>query len=496
MRKRHRGDIRDRTPVHFQPSFRSYQTAMPRPLSRFRFLLLLVACISCGSVRAAQPNVLFLLADDQRPDTVGALGNERTNTPALDQLAARGMAFTRASCSYPICVVSRAEILTGRHGWENGIDGLNGNRFRDGLVFWGEALQQSGYRTWYVGKWHTSGRPSQRGYDEVRALFAAGGSRWWSDDHVDWKGDPVTGYRAWIFQNDAGTEKYPALGVGLTPDIDARFADAAIEVIEQDHQQPWFLHVNFTAPHDPLLLPPRTTGRYRAEDMQLPPNFLPQHPFDHGNFDGRDELLMQFPRTPSATKDLLSVYYAVVDHLDLQVGRILASLRASGQLDNTIVIYASDHGLAVASHGLRGKQNMYEHTINVPLIIAGPGIPTGAVSDAQVYLRDLYPTTCELVGASIPPTVTADSFAPVLLGRQSSHHEATYGYFRDTQRMVRTDRWKYIEYPQVKETQLFDLLADPHEMHNLAGDESVAETQSSLASQLHHWQAATGDPYR
>ena len=105
-----------------------------------------------------RPNILFLLTDDQRPDSIAALGNPRISTPNLDALVARGVAFKRATCSYPICVVSRAEILTGRHGWENGIDGLAGRKFNDGLTFWAEAFRDAGYTTGYVGKWHSPGR--------------------------------------------------------------------------------------------------------------------------------------------------------------------------------------------------------------------------------------------------------------------------------------------------------------------------------------------------
>lgn len=456
-----------------------------------------IACIvfAASDVPASEkPNILFLLVDDQRPDTIASLGNDRIRTPHLDKLVRSGMTFTRATCSYPICHISRAEILTGRHGWQNGIDGLSGRRFAEGVTFWPQTLAANGYRTWYVGKWHTVGRPNHVGYQKARGLFGGGGGRWWREGQTDWKGFPVTGYRGWVFQSMDGRERHPEQGVGLTADISARFADAAIGVLSEVGKEPWFLHVNFTAPHDPLIMPPGYDGRYSADKMQLPPNFLPEHPFDHGNARGRDEELLAWPRTPEAVRDLLRVYYSVIEDLDQQVGRILQALADSGQADNTLVIFASDHGMAVGSHGLRGKQNMYEHTINVPLIIRGPNIAPNSKSDAQVYLRELYPTTCELAGIPVPDSVTATSFAGVLTGRVASHHERIYGYFTDSQRMIRTDRWKLIRYPQADRWQLFDLQADPHETKNLAADPKHHQTFKRLREQLQTWRERMNDP--
>lgn len=465
-------------------------------MKALRLCLFTLTCSWISLEAADPPNILFLLTDDQRPDTIRALGNPQIETPHLDQLVSRGMHFTRATCSYPICVISRAEILSGMHGWENGIDALGGSSFHEGITFWAEAFAGSGFTTCYVGKWHTRGRPSDYGYEEVRHLFSGGGGKWWKDGQTDWKGTPITGYRGWIFQDATGKEKYPDLGVGLTPDIDSKFADGAIAFIEDQEKSPapWFLHVNFTGPHDPLFIPPGYEGKYQSEEMLIPGNFMTEHPFDHGNLKGRDEELLPFPRTEADIADLLRVYYSVIDYLDQQVGRIIDALEKSGQLDNTIVIYSSDHGMGVGSHGLRGKQNQYEHTINVPLIVTGPGITPGSSSDAQLYLRELFPTTCDLAGIPIPNSVTGKSFAGVLKGEETEHHEQIFGYFKDTQRMIRTDRWKYIEYPLAKERQLYDMGEDPLEMHNLVEDPAWEEVVNDLSSRLDQWRQETGDP--
>ena len=166
-----------------------------------------------------------------------------------------------------------------------------------------------------------------------------------------------------------------------------------------------------------MIYPPGYEQKYTAAKMELPENFLPRHPFDHGNLTGRDEKLLPWPRAREEVLGELAVYYAVVDHIDRQVGRMLDQLRADGRLANTVVIFTSDHGLALGSHGLMGKQNMYDHSIRVPFIIAGPGVVPGRRVQAFGYLRDLYPTVCEMAGVAIPKTVQGRSLANILKGQ-------------------------------------------------------------------------------
>lgn len=232
---------------------------------------------------------------------------------------------------------------------------------------------------------------------------------------------------------------------------------------------------------------------YDPENIPLPVNYYPQHPFDHGNFDGRDEVLLPFPRSPEIVKQTIAVYYAVISHMDQEIGRILQALRDSGEYDNTIIVFSSDHGLGVGRHGLRGKQSMYEHTINVPLIVAGPGLPHNKRSSAQVYLRDLYPTICDLADIKVPDTVTAKSFAPILHGERDAIHPYVIGYFRDKQRMIRSDRWKLIEYPHLGTSQLFDLSRDPYELRNLSGERQWSDVKQMLQEELKQWGQARGD---
>jgi arylsulfatase A-like enzyme len=442
----------------------------------------LIAALLVSVAAAARPNIVFLLSDDQRVDTIAALSNAPIRTPNLDRLVRRGTAFTRAHAPYPLCVVSRAEILTGAGSLRNGIFPGQSMKLNRKLVTLPQTLSRAGYHTWYVGKWHTQGRPSTIGYEESLGLFAGGGGRFWTE-RVDFKGFPVTGYSGWGFQTDAG-RKFPERGFGLTADISRTFADAAREFIERQPDKPFFLHVNFTAPHDPLIMPTGYEAEYDWQDIPLPENFMPRHPFDHGNLYGRDERMLTWPRKPRAVRENLAAYYSVIAHLDEQVGRIVQALESTDQLDNTVIIFASDHGLAVGSHGLMGKQNMYEHTVLVPLIVAGPAVPANQRNEALAYLRDLYPTICELAKADTPETVDAESLLPLLAGSKQSVREVVFGYYHDSQRMVASRRWKLIHYPKIERFQLFDRKNDPNELRDLSESADHREIFRQLANRL------------
>ena len=458
-----------------------------------RFLIVMVfSFASRFAVSAERPNILLIVSDDQRPDTIAALGNDVIQTPNLDRLVREGTAFTRATCGNPICTPSRAEILSGCSSFRNGVLDF-GKSIDPELPLMARWFADAEYRTSYVGKWHNDGAPIDRGYSKSNGLYRGGGGKWYKPQ-VDWFGRPVTGYRGWIFQSDDGT-KYPERGVGLMSDISEKFADAAIELLEQPGDKPFFIHVNFTAPHDPLMVEPEFEKMYDAAKMPLPKNFAAEHPFDHGNFDGRDEKLFAWPRTPQETRGELAAYYAVISHMDAQIGRVLKALKASGELENTIVVFSSDHGLGVGSHGLRGKQSMYEHTIGVPLIMAGPGISNGKRLATQCYLRDLFPTLCDLAGVEGPgERIDGRSLQPALLGEKEQIHPFVVGYFRTFQRMIRYSGWKYIEYPAANRVQLFHLSEDPDELHDLSDDPQRARRRIGMATTLHRWMKDNGDP--
>ncbi len=458
-------------------------------MTRFSPILLalvLSALASASGADAIRPNFVFILADDMRPDAIDAV-----RTPNLDRLAREGTSFPRAIVGYPICHVSRAEILTGRCAFRTGVQ-YRGTRLDPKLALWPETLRSAGYHTWFSGKWHNDGQPKQRGFESTGGLFSSGGAGR-GGEMADHAGRRATGYTGWTFKTDEGRVESEK-GVGLTPDTDRHIADGAIALLRRMPREPFFLQVSFAGPHDPRIWPRGYENRYSAESIPLPGNFAPVHPFDHGNAGGRDEVLLASPRQPEEVRAELAVYFAVIANLDEQVGRIVAALRESGQWENTVLIFSSDHGLAMGSHGLTGKQNQYEHTIGVPLVMCGPGVPPGERRSAQCYLRDLFPTTCELAGIAIPPTVQGRSLVPVLRGNASTIYPEVFGCYTDTQRMIRDERWKLIWYPKLPRYQLFDLASDVAELHDLAPEPEHAARLATLKERLETWLKQNGDP--
>lgn len=451
--------------------------------------LLGMALALAGGAVAAAPNVLFIVTDDQRPDTVGA-----GLTPVVDRLAAGGTRFTRAYAGYPICHASRAEMLTGRPAFTalrnypaGGLDPAHRTL--------AEVFREAGYETWHLGKWHVNGKPEEQGYERTRRQFSSGGAGKGGLPAVDERGLPLTGYRGWTFKTESG-EPEAGMGVGLTGVTDARIADGAVEVIRElrDKTRPFFLHVNFTAPHDPRLWPAGEKAGKKEERPALPGNFRAEHPFDHGNRGGRDETLIPRPLDAEQVRAELEVYRALVRNLDRQTGRLLEALEAAGVREETLVVFTSDQGLAMGSHGLMGKQNQYEHSIRAPLVLAGPGVPRGVETAGLCHLRDLFPTLCELCGVPVPDTVTARSLMPLARGEVKAAREVVTGAFTDTQRMLCDGRWKWIEYPQAGRAQLFDLEADPEELGDLSGDPAQAERAAAMARRLRAELKALGDP--
>ncbi|HET7559483.1 MAG TPA: sulfatase-like hydrolase/transferase, partial [Limnochordia bacterium] len=368
---------------------------------------------------AQKPNIVLFFTDDQRFDTIAALGNPAIRTPNMDRLVARGTAFTRAhipcGTSGAVCMPSRAMLHTGRTLFH--LDGA-GERVPAEHTLLGEALGAAGYRTFGVGKWHNGREAYQRSFQDGDEIFFGGMTDHWNVPayHYDPTGryDSVLNEVKQPLQSNAVTER-PCDHIQPGRHSSEIFCDAAINYLERyDGGAPFFLYLAFLAPHDPRTMPQAYRDLYDADAIELPPNFMGGHPFENGDLHGRDEKLAPFPRTPDDTRRQIAEYYAMISHLDAQLGRVLDALERQGLTENTIIVFAGDNGLALGRHGLFGKQNCYEHSVRIPLILAGPGIPQGERREGYVYLLDIFPTLCELIGIEAPASVEGRSFAAAL----------------------------------------------------------------------------------
>ncbi len=282
-----------------------------------------------------RPNILLLFTDDQRFDTIGALGYREVATPNIDRLVHRGTAFTSAyimggSCG-AVCMPSRAMLMTGRTLYH--LD-AQGQSIPEEHVLLGEALQAAGYRTFGTGKWHNGPRAYARSFTDGAEIFFGGMDDHWNVPACDF--DPDGHYdnvRPFIRDPFGGCAVATRHVDHITPGKHSSelFSDAAISFLERyDGYAPFFAYVAFMAPHDPRTMPQEYRDRYDPQATVLPANYMPEHPFDNGELRVRDELLAGFPRTPAEIRRHNAEYYAMITHLDAQIGRIIASLEARG----------------------------------------------------------------------------------------------------------------------------------------------------------------------
>ena len=261
----------------------------------------------------------------------------------------------------------------------------------------------------------------------------------------------------------------------------------------QDGKQPFFSYLAFDGPHDPHIVPEGFPIDYAPASIPLPPNFLPQHPFDNGEMVIRDEQLLPWPRKQADIQTMLAEYYRYVSFLDVQVGRVLDAVDASPYAAHTIIVFAADSGVARGSHGLIGKQNLYEHSMRVPLIVAGPGIAADKRSEAMCYLFDVLPTLGKLCGIATPSGSNGREFAAVLKDpSQPARPFLMFGY-KSIQKALNDGRWKLIRYPHVDRTQLFDLQTDPYETKDLSALPEHAERIKAMLTKLAAEMKADGD---
>jgi arylsulfatase A-like enzyme len=405
----------------------------------------------------AKPNILFLFTDDMRGDCIGALGHPVVKTPNIDTLVKRGMTFDNAFClganTGAVCTPSRNMLLSGRtyFRWKGRplapADGPN-------LPV---AMKGAGYETWHLGKKGNTATNIQATFEHNNYIHDDQGERR--------NGEPGRDY-----------------------------VDGAIKFLtqERDKTRPFFMYLAFGNPHDPRVAAEPYLKLYDRDAIPLPENYAAQHPWNIGSNTVRDELLAPFPRTPDVVRQHLHEYYAVISCMDGHIGRLLATLKSLELEDNTIIVFSSDHGLGMGSHGLFGKQNVYDDGFRAPLVFAGPGIPQGRTK-ALCYLMDIMPTICDLAGATKPQGMDALSLAPVLNGKEDSVRDVLFLSYTDTQRAIREERWKLIRFPQIDKTQLFDLSDDPGEVNDLATQPEQAERVEAMMKKLMALQKEVGD---
>ncbi|MCY3003904.1 MAG: sulfatase [Planctomycetota bacterium] len=490
-------------------------------------LLLVAFGAACHSAAVPQgepaprrrPNIVFVLADDHAAHAIGAYGSRSARTPSIDRLAAEGQRFTNAFCGNAICAPARATLLTGRHSHAHGVVD-NAAVFDPSLPTFPKALQQAGYQTALVGKWHLKSDPAGFGYWEV---FPDQGQYY----------DPE-------LRSPAGTRKVEGYASEVVTDL-------ALEWLEErDPTQPFLLCLHHKAPHrswepgpkelalfrDELLPEPETlfddyttrSSGAAAQEMSVARHLsdydlklgrpVPKRPADlaewRATYDSENAGLLASPlegadRTRWNFQRYLKDYLRCVAGVDTSVGRVLEWLDSHGLAEDTLVIYASDQGFFLGEHGWYDKRWMYEEALRFPLILRWPGvIEPGTVDGHLVSGIDLAPTLCELAQAPALPGTQGTSLAP-LLGPTppATWRDAIYyRYFEypEPHRVephfgVRTTSEKLIEFPRLSATEFYDLATDPHELHNLAASPEHSARVAQLRQRLAELRLQFDDVY-
>lgn len=448
----------------------------------------------------APPNILWICTDQQRYDTIGALGNPHVSTPNIDQLVQQGVAFTHTYCQSPICTPSRTSFLTGMYPSTVHVNG-NGNAFfpnRPPLVT--RLLSEAGYRCGLIGKLHLA---SAYGRIEPRVND---GYSYWQYSHAprdDWE----TGhdYADWVRSKGYTLGELTENVEGIPAELHQTTwcAEKTIEFMKQEHGNPWLASVNIYDPHPPFNPPQIYREMFNPAEMPGPlfqeTDLRQQKDLATVDFQSTcqspEKLDIQNPILPQPpllgfqtervspgkrdAKTLQAAYYAMIKLIDDQVGRIMAVLEETGQRQNTVIIFTSDHGEMLGDHGLIQKGcRFYEGLVRVPLIFSCPGyLEQGLKSEALVELLDKTPTLLEIAGLAPPEQMQGRSLLPILKGKadpnhhrqfvRSEYYDALDGADGTFATMYRNQRHKLVVYHGHQHGELYDLQEDPHEFENL-----------------------------
>ncbi len=411
-------------------------------------------------MRVDRPNILWIFSDQHRGQALGCAGDPNVSTPNLDRLAADGIRFSNAYSNTPICAPFRASLYTGKRITSHGVNSLFVPLLPEHRVL-PQELRDAGYHTAHYGKWHLSGGDCPSHF--VSPYFRPG----W-DDWLGWENSN----RPWGTEYSTGNLPMPIERLnGYQTDA---MVDLSIEwLARREPDAPWFHVLSIEPPHPPYTAPECNMARVRDRDIRLRPNV----PVDRPDVDQR--------------VSTLRAYYAQIENLDENVGRLLDALDKTGQASNTIVCYFSDHGDFMGSHGRVDKTRPELESSTIPLIVRYPGtVPSGVTSDALICGLDIMPTTLGLAGIAVPEYVEGIDMSPVARGETDAlrdsvllqYDQSFFGTPRpwETFRSYVTTRWMYSRFLVRDQSHLYDLESDPYQLTNLIDDPGYAETVADL----------------
>jgi arylsulfatase len=507
----------------YGPQHKKVDTIMENSLTRRQFLQAAgataagLALSQSGLVSAEpasgqdRPNILWICTDQQRYDTIACHGNKYIRTPNIDRLASEGTAFTHAFCQAPVCTPSRSSFLTGRYPSTTRAHD-NGQCIPPDEVLVTKMLADAGYDCGLSGKLHISacsGRVEKRIADGYREFhWSHDPSPQWGNNSEYTKWLASKGYKWSDLYHPKG---YAFAGIPAELHQTTWCTDKAIDFIKEDRKGPWLMSVNIYAPHTPFDPPKEYLDRYDPDKLPDPAytdGELDDKPafqrFDHDGSNGGRPPFSKM--TPRERREIKAAYYAMIEHVDDNVGRILKMLDDTGQRKNTIIIFMSDHGELLGDHGifLKGPYT-YDCSVRVPLIISWPGhFKSGVKSDALVELLDIAPTLLTAAGMPIPNRVQGRPLTDLLTGKTDKHRDQvfceSYGLKVGTSQptwtvsMVRTRTHKIAVCHGTDQGELYDLQADPGEHKNLYHSPAHAGLKAEMMKLCFDTSVATMDP--
>lgn len=468
----------------------------------------------------SRPNIVLIVTDQQRYDTVGALGFDHMETPNLDRLVEEGVSFSDCHVTAPSCAPSRASLFTGYFPHTTGIY-RNGDSWRHS---WVESLSDAGYYTLSVGKMHTSPYDAPMGFDE--RYIVENKDRYLSD--IPSNQPPLPGEKFYLDEWDRalatrGYHKQQREFYREWDDYEERLGAFEWELPEELHpdvfvgdravhwldvmpkpDRPLFVQIGFPGPHPPFDPVPRWANRYLDRDLPMPtvtdedlanqPEPLVQLR-EHMTEVDHDAVVHQVDPPAEARRRQRAYYYANVSMIDECVGEIMAALETNGYED-TVVVFTSDHGEALGDHGHSQKWTMYDEVTRVPTVVWAPDhFDGGRIVDDPFQWFDLAPTVLEIADVDAPDSLEAISMLPALEGEPDVGRERIFSEHRGQgilegtrfMTMLRTDRWKFVHFVDSDEGQLFDLTADPDERVNRWDDPGVQDVKRRLHDELLNW---------